>query len=675
MAISVSYSVCIHDFIILPLFLICMTGCHADLLDNFDGHRYYHDIMGLKDETSTKSGRFWSNIDHFFVIAAFKEDLYMDCYNLRPDYDPNLLPQWQGPSQIEEDFIRLVQRLYEQETNSLLYGSEYKEVNDELLSKRRQVLLERANPLMLRYIFPDEPSFGHEDNIDSFSKMKEDLIDPFESTKPEQAVSLSWDIDYLARNPYKALLSWKCTFDKYLESYKNSSAVIQPRTHDAFHMSTLYLLCMFIPGTHNDATFNPMQILDPLDSAFAAESKAFWTIPDVYPPIAPGFGGKSTKDISNVVIYDYTMHGKSVWHAPSDYGKRAGRQLYNIFRKHIKINGLEMDEECLDGLIQYIVGLSTQNGKVYYLLPFICAKTFSLLLCGNISESEIEESLYSYETLDRLFNNHHRKVQSDDIYYSDESKHPVINFMLDIVSLCYKIEMTAPKKLGDEPTGDIKLEYNRPEHEIMNQINTNWMILYLYGNRRLFNNPCICSYFCGLRLPVFLRMLFDDKEDSEDLCLDVSWLFALARMSDEHGLPAEDLAKLSADFKQELDKMSQSTPRWNEQLSEYIFDPSMWDDNSLKASSTEFKTQIDKINKLIKNAHMFLEQYGEGDDTPSMIVRGICISYLFEPIIDGLEYYLENLASLETYWSLIFQLWPYPLYMKEGTDSLQEWAT
>lgn len=586
----------------------------------------------------------------------------MDRYNLQPDYDPNLLPQWQGPSQIEGDFIHLVQRLYEQETNSLLCGSAYKDADDKILSEKRQALLEY------------EPSFDFEDNIKSFSEMKENLIDPFESTNPEQAVSFSWDIDCLAQNPYKALLSWQRTFDKYLGSYEDSSVIIQQQTYYAFHKSTLYLLCMFIPHTHNDATFNPMQIFEPLQSAFIAESKAFWTIPDVYPPIEPGFGAKSTKDISDVIVYDYGVGRKLVWCVPSNYRKHIEKPLFNIFKKHIKINRLEIDEEYLKESISYIMELSGQNGKVYYLLPFVCTKAFAQLFCGNASESEIEESLYSYEVLGRLFNNHHRKIQSDDIYYSDEYKHPVIAFMLDVVSLCYQIEMTVPEKLEDEKAGDVKLEYKWSEHEIMNQINTNWMILYLYGNGRLFNNPCICSHFCELRLPVFLRTLFYNKEDLEDLCLDSSWLFSVAHISDEHGLTRKDFDKFYTDCKQKLEEMSQSTPTWNEQLAKYIFDPSMWEDNSLRASSTEFQTQIDKINELINEAHalLVLEQYDKEDtDTPSAIVRGICISYLFEPIINGLEYYLENLASFETFWPLVFQLWPWHPLRKEDIDSLQ----
>lgn len=165
----------------------------------------------------------------------------MNRFDLRPNYDPNLLPQWQGPSKIEEDFIQLVQLLYEQETNSLLCGSAYKEADDKLLSRRRQDFLKGANPFMLRYKFTCKPSFCHEDNLESFSEIKENLTVPFESASPDQAVSLSWDMDFLARNPYKALLSWRCAFNRYLESYADSSAMIQQQTYYAFHESTLYL--------------------------------------------------------------------------------------------------------------------------------------------------------------------------------------------------------------------------------------------------------------------------------------------------------------------------------------------------------------------------------------------------------------------------------------------------
>jgi len=73
----------------------------------------------------------------------------MDHYDLHPNYDPNLLPQWQRSSKIEEKFLNLVQQLYEQETRALLCGSTYAGANEQLLRKKRQKFLKGANPFML----------------------------------------------------------------------------------------------------------------------------------------------------------------------------------------------------------------------------------------------------------------------------------------------------------------------------------------------------------------------------------------------------------------------------------------------------------------------------------------------------------------------------------------------
>jgi len=214
----------------------------------------------------------------------------MDHNDLHPNYDPNLLPQWQRPSKIEEKFLNLVQQLYEQETRALLCGSAYAGANEHLLSKKRQKFLKGANPFMLRYKIPYELDFSYKKNMDSFSEMKTNLIGEFESTKPKQAVSLSWDIDYLAQNPYKALLSWQRAYYKYKNL--NDNRVLQEQTYYAFHESTLYLLCTFIPHTHNDVALNPMQILSPLQQSFEAESRAFFTLLDVYPPVDPYFAAE-----------------------------------------------------------------------------------------------------------------------------------------------------------------------------------------------------------------------------------------------------------------------------------------------------------------------------------------------------------------------------------------------
>ena len=595
----------------------------------------------------------------------------MDRYEHCANYDPNLLPQWQRFSKIEEKFLHLVQSLYKQETNSLLCGSAYAEADDEFLNKRRQIFLIYANPFMLRYIFPYDPDFCYEENIDSFSKMKGNLIAPLTDTDPGQVFSLSWDIDCLAQNPYKALLSWQRAFHKYMNL--EDHLVLQRQTFCAFHESTLYLLCIFIPHTHHDAAFNPMQILSPLKEAFLDEIKAFSTLLDVYPSVGHTSQEQNADNKGNkgVIIYNYMMGSKSVWQAPPDFLKRLKTPLCQIFEDHIQKCSLSFNKRDYEDLTEYILEMSANNGADYYLFPFVCTRVFAQLFFDNPSKRMVVNALNEYETIDRLFDKHHRRIQNESVFSADKNTHPVIAFMLDVVSLCYEFGMTGLKILSDNETEYIKSENRRIEYEIMEQINTNWLALYLYGQGRLFDDPCICSHFCGLNLPIYLRALFRDEGD-DDLWLNPSWIYALANINDGYDVKSTILETLSASCEQEFEKMSQLAPMWKEKLAEYIFDPSIWGDGRLNASSLEFQEQINGINDLINNACELLGKDCAGNNTPSMVIREIYIKILFEPVLDDLVCYLNASSSLKTHWKLFVQLTQNRQLMKECID--QQWG-
>ena len=86
--------------------------------------------------------------------------------------------------------------------------------------------------------------------------------------------------------------------------------------------------------------------------------------------------------------------------------------------------------------------------------------------------------------------------------------------MQDAVSLIYEIGM---------------LEAKEPEHLIMDQVNTNWLTLCLFGTRRYFSDPNMCLQFCDLTLPILLQDLFEDEEHNGQKWLDMNWLYRLAK--------------------------------------------------------------------------------------------------------------------------------------------------
>lgn len=569
----------------------------------------------------------------------------MSDFNLRPDYDPNIMPHQQGASEIEEKLIKKVAILYEQETRVLLCGSRYGVVSAKELQDRKQIFQEKSNPFMLRYreagVF--YPEYDHEENIQSFEKLKKRL-------QCTEDGSYLWAIDELARNPYKALQSWHQVYEN---AFKTPSTV-SLEEYFSFCESTIYLLCLCVPNASGDSRFNPMQIQQYLCDSLWHTQVAFLNLMDAYPPISRSSTYKKTGGVcvtrkSEFLISDPVLHTEVVWYLPP---KILINRMKSLFKKHLAQAGIQMDHDDFESLMKNISDLVMCNNKVNYLFPFVCTKLFAELLCyksnsqgkensplclGKHQISMIKDELYNYEVVERLIDRHQRKILDDSIFLSNQENHPVIAFMQDAVSLIYEIGM---------------LEAQEPEHLIMDQVNTNWLTLCLFGTRRYFSDSNICLQFCDLTLPILLQNLFEDEEHNGQKWLDMNWLFYLDKCP-----PVEfeyaTWKKLSKAGVFEFEEMLTSIA-WKNQLANYVFNPSVWNESGLTEQSSEFQKEIDDIAQKISVAADILRERNEAVELAVPAIRNALLFHLVDPILDDLLEFLEMLSTPEKQWRLAY---------------------
>ena len=569
----------------------------------------------------------------------------MSDFNLRPDYDPNIMPHQQGASEIEENLIKKVATLYKQETRVLLCGSRYRVVSAKELQDRKQIFQEKSNPFMLRYREAGGfyPEYDHEENIQSFEKLKKRL-------QCTEDGSYLWAIDELARNPYKALQSWHQVYEN---AFKTPSTV-SLEEYFSFFESTIYLLCLCVPNASGDSRFNPMQIQQYLCDSLWHTQVAFLNLMDAYPPVSRSSTYKKTGGVcvtrkSEFLISDPVLHTEVVWYLPP---KILINRMKSLFKKHLAQAGIQMDHDDFESLMKNISDLVMCNNKVNYLFPFVCTKLFAELLCyksnsqgkensplclGKHQISMIKDELYNYEVVERLIDRHQRKILDDSIFLSSQENHPVIVFMQDAVSLIYEIGM---------------LEAQEPEHLIMDQVNTNWLTLCLFGTRRYFSDPNICLQFCDLTLPILLQGLFEDEEHDGQKWLDMNWLFYLDKCPPV-AFEYATWKKLSKAGVFEFEEMLTSIA-WKNQLANYIFNPSVWNESGLTVQSSEFQKEIDDIAQKISVAADILRERDEGAELAVPAIRNALLFHLVDPILDDLLEFLEILSTPEKQWRLAY---------------------
>ena len=561
-------------------------------------------------------------------------------FDLRPAYDPNLMPHLQTASEIEERFIQQVWSLYKSETTSLLLGSTREDADQEQLSGRQDFFLKYSNPFMLRYRKENQfqPSYCHEENEEEFEHFKE-----FHTADSNICV---WKIDDLTRKPYEVLSSWHQEFEKIFKS----SSTIDQQEYELFCNITIYLLCLCIPGASEDPRFNPMQIHQYIYQAFKTTQNAFFQMQAVYPPVKRN---ASTAIDGNVdlaakpdfMVYDPFLQTESAWYSLPD---RTLDRIKEIFKRHLEQIGVHISGDNFESLISEIVELATNNGKVTYLLPFVCTKIFAEILrfepdmhgeqgLDQHLEDRLQEEVYNYEVFERLFDSHQRRIMKDEFFSAEPNAHPVIAFMQDIVALIYEIGMTVAKK---------------PEYMIMNQINTNWLTLCLFGTRRYFSDSNICLQFCDLTLPILLQNLFEDEEHNGQKWLDMNWLFYLDKCP-----PVEfeyaTWKKLSKAGVFEFEEMLTSIA-WKNQLANYVFNPSVWNESGLTEQSSEFQKEIDDIAQKISVAADILRERNEAVELAVPAIRNALLFHLVDPILDDLLEFLEMLSTPEKQWRLAY---------------------
>ena len=399
-----------------------------------------------------------------------------------------------------------------------------------------------------------------------------------------------------------------------------------------------------------------MQIQKCLYHKFDQFRAAYNQTLDMYPPVRRNATANidenpTAQDESSVQhtrstfkVYDFLLKKDVSWYSFSDETRVTVNELFD---KHLSNNDIQIAPDLYELLISKLWELAKDNNKAHYLFPFICTKIFAEILSWHSGkrdkrnpkqsfEYHILEELYNYESFDRLYDTHQRRLLNNKWFFANSYSHPVIAFMQDIVAIVYKVGITEAKM---------------PRYMIANQLDTNWFILYLFGNHRYFDDPYICLQFCDLTLPLLLQHLFEDEENSGQLSLRPDWLYALANAQELDIKPAtwHSLSKAGIfDFASIL-----ISSDWKMKLAQYLFDSRVWEASKLNISLPEFQRQIDDINSKISNAADLLKKKNEDIDMAAPIVRNMLISRLFHPILDDMEEFLNILLTPELQWMLL----------------------
>lgn len=529
-------------------------------------------------------------------------------------YNYSVLPQWQQFPRIEFSLANLVQSLSDQAKESLQCGSGR-------ITSQTKTDLKR---------------------IASFN---DPLIDSilYRETTPliDSSSPYFWSIDQLASNPYTSLCSWLQAYNAMLDN----KSIVSLSEFSEFHQSTLYLLCVCIPATATHPYFNPSEVYEHLYRAFVRTSKAFLALKESYPPIIQNDDGNGTVDATTVefTVYDPYLVHKREWHFVDVNVVNAMRE---VFEKHLQAdedpaseNEDPAFEDDLNDLAHTLLTLFEKNAKASYLLPFICTKLFTEYLHStsylNSEDSQSTtvningfacDELYSYETFKRLLNRHHSKLKDD------TSEHPIIAFMQDAVRVLYNYESSRPELSASD---------------LLTQIDANWLALSLYGSRRYFADPQICSHYSGLTLPILLRHLYDCQNNT--LLLNTDWLLSLAKVSNltfKSDNTTNKLRELCLNALEELEDRSDSED-WKSELATLIFTPELWTSATLSDTAPASSTLVKRINECINKVAAFLKKRKEDPKVANTVVRLSGIMYLFNPALEALHHYLNNLATPE----------------------------
>ena len=585
----------------------------------------------------------------------------MEKSTLHSSNDYNLMPHRRLQSNRDIEFKKLCASLEKKQISSLIKGPDYRELKDKQLDARFDEFLKRSKPgISRRKFYPNQKEiFSRALKLTDYITKADDNLKWFDSCiaylkgehlnkvfsdeedrdrKKESA--LNWDIDKLISNPLEAFSSWCEAYEKFKDLMEADNPFpIDINEWFSFLATSIYLLCLFIPGKYNE-NYNPLEMAKTLMDSLETTYVAFSDLSLLYPQLSRI--ETTSQEIMYMSMeldnrYRIPMLGK--WFVEDN--SELAKALYIIYKRNIYSNDLKCSDRTIGYLAKELARLFSSDVRLTYYLPFICTKIFAQIFYDSewkTRESKekddretekqfkiyLEEIECSFETYKRLFDSHQKKAGNDYLFDLNSNDHPLIRFMQDICTLAYQIGL---------------FHHEMKEISVMDQINTNWLTLYMFGRRRYFDNPCICSEFCDLTLPILMNHLF--KQDEED---DPGFLWVVAILNQPYNEPTDpewfDGLDDSVEFKWVLFDIEDD--EWRKVLVHSLFDPHMWCGTCLNEELLiKYPRQVTNINSAISKIFMKLKaDYDEEEDTliemASIVVRTKCTLSILFPMLEQL---------------------------------------
>ena len=554
---------------------------------------------------------------------------------------PSNMPNYQQISDEETLFWEFVRDLNQIKERALLLGSKGRDAGDEAKQavleelKKKGVTIRRGSEYYMIAMLGMEAS---EENRE-FEKMVRDLYNYDGKYKEEEYTSLAWPIDELAKDPFLALVLWDRAFQIFMPIPPKGSKTVRydffPSASRAFVESSIYLLCTLIPGAWA-SNRNPLTTSDVLYESFYREVLAAWNLEQTYPPVRESLNEVAPRfsDRKGLVLRNALYLKKLNWNKPFFLPSKT---IAQVFERHVKALGKTVSPDTINIIAKRLFKLASAREKCDYLFPFIATKLFSQLFLetGDLSEEEIlnllEDKIMSYTPYKRLVSHNQVKeeAQLKPNDFGDERNHPLITFMQDITSEIYKCNLVR-KKVTEE--------------DIVDQVNTNWLALYYYSDRRFIENSRVFALYSDLTLPFMLFYLFWD--DDGEMNLDMGWIERLAGVQDISMNQKTKKAILGAAHSDCLLGFDEGGAEWGMQLGRYLFDPDVWDDSGLIAENEQFRERIELVSELSDTLQDILTK-NKDNTTVGDATRYACFHWFFDEIFDDLRHFLETLVFLE----------------------------
>ena len=544
-------------------------------------------------------------------------------------------------------FAETSRRLYDDQLRTLLVGSKAQSRGSKDWDERFSYFRDNSLFCRFRWVDPTEqweiPFFSKQESYSYYEKIALELKAHIKMEGSDNCIDRFLRYSYLHEdNPCLALLAWKEICDQIVDDGK---AIIDEEGIPAFWHSTILLLCFFIENMSPD---DPAlaSVASVLNDAFDEYYYAFRALTMTYPPILNDEANRFIKREKEPELYLGEEYRMPDFPCDEDDENSLAVKLRSIFKKHLDHAGCRISEDLADDIWYNLTGGLHDSDRTRYLLPFVCTKLYAaiaLRLQGGFNlrkleyvddalEDVITSELKNYKTLTDLERTHRKaKLYDESIYHLKES-HPLILFMQDMISLIY-----------DEEIINLKM----PEHVVQQQINANWLALYLFGMKEYFDDPLACSYYSDMTLPILLPILFGDEEDNVTLCYD--WLFGNTSIENVEFRRDTEIQTLWTMSMERLDAIAKNVgdlSAWRKQLSFFIYDDALWQADGLTVDSAEYQKEIELLNQLHHDVAAFLSKIHKAKSNATHIVRMSCIEWIVHDARISLCDVLEELCSL-----------------------------